>query len=83
MTVNALHPGMVRSGFGRSNQGLVGRVTGVVLGLAQRFGGIDVVEGADTAVYLACAPEVEGITGAYWYQRKLAQSSPDSLDRAQ
>lgn len=83
VTVNALHPGMVRSGFGRSNQGLIGRVTGVVLGLVQRFRGIDVVEGADTAVYLACSPAVEGITGAYWYQRQQAPSSPDSLDQAQ
>lgn len=83
ITVNALHPGMVKSGFGRNNKSLVGRITGVVLGLVQQFQGIDVVAGADTAVYLACSPEVEGITGAYWYQRQQEQSSPDSLDRAQ
>lgn len=83
VTVNALHPGMVRSGFGRSNKGLVGRVTGAVLGLVQQFRGIDVVDGADTAVYLACSPEVEGITGTYWYKRRQEQSSAESRDQAQ
>ncbi len=83
VTVNALHPGMVQTGFGRSNQGLIGRVTGIVLGLLQRVQGIGVKEGADTAVYLACSPAVEGITGAYWYKRQQEQSSPDSHDKAQ
>jgi NAD(P)-dependent dehydrogenase (short-subunit alcohol dehydrogenase family) len=65
VTVNALHPGVVRSGFGHNNRTLVGRVTSGVLRLLQRFGGVDVVEGADTAVYLASAPEVAHVTGAY------------------
>jgi NAD(P)-dependent dehydrogenase (short-subunit alcohol dehydrogenase family) len=82
VTVNALHPGVVRSGFGRNNTGLVGRATSVVLSLMQQFGGIDAGEGADTAVYLASSPDVEGITGAYWYKRQQQTSSPESLDRA-
>ncbi|MEM7132977.1 MAG: SDR family oxidoreductase [Chloroflexota bacterium] len=83
VTVNALHPGMVQSGFGRNNKGIVGRVTGVVLGILQRLQGVDVTQGADTAVYLACSPEVAGITGTYWYKRQQEQSSPNSLDKAQ
>jgi NAD(P)-dependent dehydrogenase (short-subunit alcohol dehydrogenase family) len=82
VSVNALHPGVVRSGFGKNNTGRVGRVTGAVLGLLQRFQGIDVVAGADTAVYLACSPQVAGITGAYWYKRQQQPSSPESLDAA-
>jgi NAD(P)-dependent dehydrogenase (short-subunit alcohol dehydrogenase family) len=80
VTVNALHPGVVRSSFGRSNPGIIGRVTGIVLGLMQQFRGVDVGEGADTAVYLAASPEVEGISGSYWYKRQQTPSSPDSLD---
>lgn len=83
VTVNTLHPGMVRSGFGKNNKSVVGRVTSMVLGLLQRLQGVDVVAGADTAVYLACAPEVEGVTGAYWYKRQQKRSSPESLDSTQ
>lgn len=83
VTVNALHPGMVQTGFGRNNKGLIGGMTGVVLGILQRVQGIGVAEGADTAVYLACSPEVESITGAYWHKRQQEQSSPESLDKAQ
>lgn len=79
VTVNTLHPGLVRSGFGKNNKSVVGRVTSMVLGLLQRFQGVDVVAGADTPVYLACSPEVAEITGAYWYKRQQKRSSPESL----
>lgn len=81
VTVNALHPGVVRSGFGHSNKTLVGRVTSGVLSLMQRFQGVEVAEGADTAVYLSCAPDVAGITGKYWYKRQPQPSSLASLDQ--
>jgi NAD(P)-dependent dehydrogenase (short-subunit alcohol dehydrogenase family) len=83
VTVNALHPGVVRSGFGHGNRSLTGRATGLVLGLLQQFRGVDVVQGADTAVYLSCSPAVAGISGAYWYKRQQKASSPQSLDQAQ
>ncbi len=81
VTANALHPGVVRSGFGHNNAGMVGRVTSAVLTLFQRFGGISVEQGADTMVYLAGAPEVTGRTGKYWYLRKETASSAESLER--
>ena len=80
VTVNALHPGVVQSGFGKNNTSIVGRVTGIAVGLMQRMRGVDVTAGADTAVYLACSPEVEGITGKYWEKRKQKESSAESLD---
>lgn len=83
VTANVLHPGVVRSGFGHNNKGFVGRITSGVLSMMQRVGGVDVVQGADTAVYLCCAPEVEGITGNYWYKRRQKESSPASIDQSQ
>lgn len=80
VTANAMHPGMVQSGFGKGNRGVVGRLTALGLSIGQRLFGVDVVKGADTAVYLASAPEVEGRTGGYWYRREQIPSSPASRD---
>lgn len=38
--------------------------------------------GADTVVYLASAPEVEGVTGRYFADRKVKTSSKASYDSA-
>lgn len=63
ITANALHPGVVRTNFARSEfTGLLG----ILLGIALRFMGIDVEEGAKTSIYLASSPEVEGVTGKYF-----------------
>ncbi|MBE9474226.1 MAG: short-chain dehydrogenase, partial [Chloroflexi bacterium] len=37
-------------------------------------------EGAETSVYLASSPEVEGVSGKYFYQKRAIASSPSSLD---
>jgi len=77
VTVNALHPGVVATGFGENNGGAI------------RFGmelfhlcGLTPQQGADTIFYLASSPEVEGITGKYWEKRKQIASSPASYDEA-
>jgi NAD(P)-dependent dehydrogenase (short-subunit alcohol dehydrogenase family) len=62
VTVNALHPGVIGTRllvtyFPRFLQPIVSRVTGTP------------DEGADTVVYLATAPDVEGITGTYFRNR--------------
>jgi hypothetical protein len=38
--------------------------------------------GADTAVFLASSPEVEGITGQYFVDRKPRESQKATYDRA-
>jgi hypothetical protein len=38
-------------------------------------------EGADTVIYLASSPEVEGITGKYFADREAIPSSPLSYDK--
>jgi retinol dehydrogenase-14 len=37
-------------------------------------------KGAQTSIYLASSPEVEGVTGQYFVNKKIADSSPESHD---
>ncbi len=77
VTVNALHPGFVASGFGRNNGGLVGLfMRHVVPHIAKT-----VEEGAATSVYLASSPEVAGVSGRYFVDCRPVKSSPASYDR--
>jgi NAD(P)-dependent dehydrogenase (short-subunit alcohol dehydrogenase family) len=77
VTVNAVHPGMVATNFA-ANNGALGKVARVFM----NFGSISIADGAETMVYLASSPEVEGITGKYWVKKKERQSSPASYDEA-
>lgn len=81
VTVNAMHPGMVASGFGKNNPGLVGRVTALVLGIAQRLFGVDARQGADTVIYLATAAEVHCVTGKYFHRRQAVDASAGAQDK--
>jgi NAD(P)-dependent dehydrogenase (short-subunit alcohol dehydrogenase family) len=76
VTVNALHPGFVRSRFFSNNWGLLGKAIWAVIGLA----GISPEKGAQTSIYLASSPEVEGVTGQYFTRCKPVRSSKASYD---
>jgi NAD(P)-dependent dehydrogenase (short-subunit alcohol dehydrogenase family) len=76
VTVNALHPGFVDSGFGKNNSGLFRRIRPLVY-----FFAISPEKGARTSVYLACSPDVEGVTGKYFVRCKPRRSSRASYDR--
>jgi NAD(P)-dependent dehydrogenase (short-subunit alcohol dehydrogenase family) len=77
VTVNALHPGVVATGFGENNGG------GIRFGMKIfHLFALTPQQGADTIVYLASSTEVEGITGKYWEKRKQIASSPASYDEA-
>jgi retinol dehydrogenase-12 len=72
VTVNAVHPGPVRSGFGMD-----GDLCGL-MGLGNRMirpFEISSAAGAKTSVYLATSPEVEGKTDMYWVRRKPGHMS--------
>ena len=75
VTVNALHPGLVRTNIARNN-GLLGRVVNFFIGAR----GMSAEQGADTLVYLASSPEVEGVTGKFFVNRRPVPSSPLSYD---
>ena len=75
VTVNALHPGLVRTNIARNN-GLMGRAVNFFIGAR----GMDVVQGAETLVYLAASPEVEGVTGRFFVDCRAVPSSDLSYD---
>ena len=75
LTVNALHPGLVRTNIARNN-GLLGRVVNFLIGA----GGVNAVRGARTMIYLASSPEVEGLTSKYFVDSRAVQSSALSYD---
>jgi len=77
VTVNAVNPGTVATGFGENNSGLMK----AAMVLYHRFS-LTPEQGADTLVYLAASPEVEGITGKYWIKRKPAASSRASYEES-
>ena len=76
VTANCLHPGFVNSRFG------VNRSTGkanLMMKLMKPFT-IEPSAGAETSIYLAASPEVEGVTGKYFAKRKEKASSKASYD---
>jgi retinol dehydrogenase-14 len=77
VTVNALHPGTVATGFARNN-GLLFNLGTKVAGLFFR----KPAQGAQTSIYLASSPEVEGVTGKYFFDCQAVESSPLSQDQA-
>jgi NAD(P)-dependent dehydrogenase (short-subunit alcohol dehydrogenase family) len=77
VTVNALHPGFVLTNMGRDNGWLIHKI----VRLAMRLKGISPEEGAKTLIYLATSPEVEDVTGKYFYKMKPVETSPQSYDR--
>lgn len=78
IAVNAVHPGFVRSGFGQDNPG----ATAAMIRLLARLFGISTARGADTPVYLATSPQVEGVSGEYFVRRRSVRSSRESYDDA-
>jgi len=77
VTVNALHPGIVATNFAMQGGGHIG----LIVRLFRPFF-IGPEQGAQTGIYLATSPEVEGVTGKYFVKRKAVPSSPASYDVA-
>ena len=79
VTVNAVHPGLVETGFGHNTGG----IWSALIKVAQKLIGISPERGAETLVYLASAPDVAGISGKYWNEKQQKRSSENSYDREQ
>jgi retinol dehydrogenase 12 len=75
VTATCLHPGFVRTHFGR-DMPPVGKV---IFGLISRFARSP-EKGAETLVYLATSAQVEGASGGYYFDCKLTQPSPAARD---
>lgn len=78
VTVNALHPGHVATDIWRNDFSFIGPALKWITGLFS----LSPEQGAESTIYLATSPEVEGITGKYFNKLKLAASSPASYDEA-
>ena len=78
VTATALHPGVTRTGFSAEDPM---RVMAPLVALMRPFMRTP-ERGADTAIYLASSPEVEGVTGEYFHDRKPRKSRASSYDTA-
>lgn len=77
VTVNALHPGVVRTNFSKG----LGRGGDALYGILSILT-ISAKKGAQTSIYLASSPEVANVTGTYFAKRRVKESSPESKDEA-
>ena len=78
VTATALHPGLVRTSFSAEDPS---RLSKVMIPLLRPFMKAP-ARGAATSIYLASAPEAEGVTGRYFANRKPKTSSKASYDTA-
>jgi NAD(P)-dependent dehydrogenase (short-subunit alcohol dehydrogenase family) len=78
VTVNAVHPGFVATGFARNN----GPLYNIGTWVAGQLFGRKPDQGAQTSIYLAASPEVEGVSGKYFVDCTPVESTPRSRDRA-
>jgi NAD(P)-dependent dehydrogenase (short-subunit alcohol dehydrogenase family) len=65
VTANCLHPGFVGSNFATNN----GWVSKIVMTVARPMARTP-EKGAETAVYLCASPDVEGVTGQYFFDKR-------------
>lgn len=76
VTVNALTPGFVATRIGHNN----GKFIAFLVRLVQKAGGKTPEQGAETIIYLAASPEVEGVSGKYFVEKQAVESSLLSYD---
>jgi len=78
ITVNALHPGFVATGFAKNNGKIIAALIGLLAPLVAR----SPEKGAETSIYLASSPDVEGTTAKYFYDSHVIPAAPRATDRA-
>jgi NAD(P)-dependent dehydrogenase (short-subunit alcohol dehydrogenase family) len=75
VTANCMHPGFVASNFGSGNRIPVRPVM-----LLLRPFALSPKQGADTAIWLASSPDLDGVSGGYFEKRTEHRSNQASLD---
>jgi NAD(P)-dependent dehydrogenase (short-subunit alcohol dehydrogenase family) len=73
VTATCVHPGFVRTNFGRNNE--VSLWVKAIFGLISRFARSP-QKGAETLIYLAASPRVQGESGGYYFDCKLRAPAP-------
>jgi len=77
VTANTLHPGVVSTSFGAEDPGTLQRVFVPLL----RHLMLTPEKGAATSIFLASAPELQSVSGAFFIKSKPHKSSRASYDR--
>jgi len=72
ITVNALHPGDVKTSIGMRDNKIIYKTIWLFL----RLFNISVEKGAENSIYLATSKELENITGQYFVKNKIAKYNP-------
>ncbi len=76
VTANCLHPGVVGTNLGSGVSGVFGFMVRALTPLM-----LSPEKGAETSIYLASSPEVEGVSGRYFVKKAEARSSDKSYDK--
>ena len=77
VSANCLHPGSVGTNFGQNNRGPMALFFRTFKPFMR-----SPEQGADTLIWLASSPEVEGISGMYFSDRKEIEAKKVAYDRA-
>ncbi|MEE7448152.1 short-chain dehydrogenase [Methylobacterium radiotolerans] len=77
ITANAVHPGVVNTGFARNTGGLLGAAWALMRPFL-----ITPEKGARTSLRAASAPDLDGVTGRYFSHGRPKVSSVESRDEA-
>ena len=77
VVANCLHPGFVATRFGDEAGGWISRLIPIAKKLA-----LSTAQGADTIIWLACAPEAATFNGEYFAKRRIADRSAAARDDA-
>ena len=81
VTANALHPGLVATGFGRNDAGIVSGMMDAAQTFFRPFF-LTAEQGAETSIYLASSPDVEGATGRYYDAKRAVPAWFTAYDQA-
>ncbi|MFW9794535.1 MAG: SDR family oxidoreductase [Candidatus Thorarchaeota archaeon] len=76
VSVNVVRPGFVATNLGRSSGSFISRI---MFGMMKPFQ-LSPKEGAETSVYVATSPEIEGVTGKCFYKKAETETSAISYD---
>jgi NAD(P)-dependent dehydrogenase (short-subunit alcohol dehydrogenase family) len=78
VTANAFHPGFVATRFGDESGGFLS----YGIRFAKKLFGLTPEQGAETLIYLAASPEVEGVTGRYFCRCRPSTPTREAQDDA-